>query len=334
MVTAWVHFIMATAVIVVAGYWLARYGDVIAEKTGLSGTWIGLIIVATVTSLPELVTGISAVTIGDFPDIAVGDVLGSCVFNLLLIAVLDFAHRQSPIYREASNGHILAGAFSVILIGLVVFSLLARDAAPVPIGHVGFYSPAIIVLYLVAVRAVFLQEKNRPPSPPLDLRYPNITLQDASIRYAIAAGAVVLAGIDLPFSAKALSVEMGWSESFVGTLLVAAATSMPEAASTLAALRIGALDLAIGNLFGSNLFNILILAADDIAYTKGPILSHVSQVQALSGVSAVIMTGAAIVGVQYRPKTRVFQIVGWVSLAIVLTYVLNALVLFLHGSQS
>lgn len=332
MLTAWLHFLMATTVIVFAGYWLARYGDVIGEKTGLGGTWIGLVVVATVTSLPELVTGLSAVTIGDLPDIAAGDVFGSCVFNLLLIAVLDFLHRQSPMYREASSGHILAGAFSVMLIGLVVFSLLARDAAALPIGHIGIYTPAIIVLYFVAVRAVFVQEKNRPPSPTLDLRYPDITLQDAVIRYALAAGAVVLAGINLPFSAKELAVQMGWSDSFVGTLLVGAATSMPEAASTLAALRIGALDLAIGNLFGSNLFNILILAVDDIAYLKGPILSHVSEAHALSGISAVVMTGAAIAGVQFRPQKRVLKFAGWVSLALVLIYILNALVLFLHGN--
>lgn len=332
MLGAWIHFLMATAVIVVAGYWLARYGDVIGEKTGLSGTWIGLIIVATVTSLPELVTGVASVTAADLPDIAVGNVLGSCVFNLLLIALLDFLHRESPMYRKASNGHILAGAFSVMLIGLVVFALIARDAGSVPIGHVGIYSPAIVVLYFIAVRAVFLQEKNRPPGPPLDLRYPDITLQDAVIRYAIAAGAVVVAGIDMPFSAKALADAMGWSDSFVGTLLVGAATSMPEAASTFAALRIGALDLAIGNLFGSNLFNILILAAEDIAYTTGPILSHVSEAQAVSGISSVIMTGAAIVGVQYRPQRRVFQIVGWVSIALIFIYILNALVIYLHGN--
>lgn len=331
MIVAWLQFLAVSLAIVVAGYWLARYGDVIAEKTGLGGTWIGLILVATVTSLPELVTGISSVTLADVPDIAVGDVLGSCVFNLLLIAVLDFLHRESPIYRKASHGHILAGGFSVVLIGLVVFSLLSGDAAALRFGHVGIYTPAIIVLYFVAVRAVFVQEKNRSPELHLDLRYPDISLRDAAVRYAVAGGAVVAAGVAMPFAAETLAREMGWSQSFVGTLLVAAATSLPEAASTIGALRIGAIDLAIGNLFGSNLFNILVLAIDDIAYLGGPLLSRVSQSHALSGVSAIIMTGAAIVGLHYRPVARVFRIVGWVSLALVFTYVLNSLVLYLRG---
>jgi cation:H+ antiporter len=331
MAVAWIQFFIASAAIVSSGFWLARYGDVIAEKTGLSGTWIGLITVATVTSLPELITGLSSVTLANAPDIAVGDVLGSCVFNLLLIAVLDFVHREAPIYRRASYGHILAGGFSVILIGIVVFSLLARDVVAVRLGNVGIYTPAIIVLYLVAVRAVFVKEKERATTPTLDLRYPDITFRQALLRYAAASFVVVIVGISLPFVAKTLAEEMGWSQSFVGTLLVAAATSLPEAATTLGALRIGAIDLAIANLFGSNLFNILVLAIDDLAFLGGPLLSHVSQAQALSGVSAMIMTGAAIVGVQYRPETRVFRLVGWVSLALLLTYILNALVLYLHG---
>jgi cation:H+ antiporter len=106
---------------------------------------------------------------------------------------------------------------------------------------------------------------------------------------------------------------------------------LPEAASTIGALRIGAVDLAIGNLLGSNLFNILALAIDDIAYLDGPLLAKVSQTHAVSGVSAMIMTGAAIVGLHYRPATRVFKTTGWISLALVLIYVLNTLVLYMRG---
>jgi Ca2+/Na+ antiporter len=88
---------------------------------------------------------------------------------------------------------------------------------------------------------------------------------------------------------------------------------------------------AIGNPFGSNLFDTLVIAIDDVAYLKGPLLTNVSQAHALSGVSAMIMTGAAIVGLHFRPETRLFKTAGWISLALVLTYVLNSLVLCLRG---
>jgi cation:H+ antiporter len=325
------QFLICAALIGASGFWLAHYGDAIAETTRLGGTWIGVILVATVTSLPELATGISSVTVADAPDIAVGDVLGSCVFNLLLIAMLDFLHRETPLYLRASQAHILSAGFSVILIGLATYSLLSADPLTLRLGHVGIYTPAIIILYLIAVRTIYAHERKHVAELPDAANHAGITLRQAVIRYAAAAAVVVAAGIAMPFTAVNLASVMGWGQSFVGTLLVAAATSLPEAASTLGALRAGAIDLAIGNLFGSNLFNILILAIDDLAYGKGPLLWSISPSHAVSGVASIIMTGAAIVGLFYRPTNRVFKIAGWVSLAIILTYVLNSLVLYLRA---
>jgi cation:H+ antiporter len=248
---AWLQFLFCSAAIAIAGYSLARYGDVIAEKTGLGGTWIGVILVATVTSLPELATGLSSVTVANAPDIAVGDVLGSCVFNLALIAVLDFLYRETPIYQKAGQVHILSAGFSVILIGIVVFSLLSGDAATLRLGHIGIYTPAILALYFVSVRAIFVQERRNAQTREATNRHANLSLTDAVVRYAMAAVIVVAAGIAMPFAAVRLANAMGWGQSFVGTLLVAAATSLPEAASTVGALRIRAIDLAIGNLLGS-----------------------------------------------------------------------------------
>src|SRR4030043_1004716 len=119
----WIAFIICTAVIVYSGSKLARYGDVIAEKTGLGRAWIGLVLMASVTSLPELVTGISSVTFAGVPDIAVGDVLGSCVFNMLIIAVLDALYRIMPISAKAHQGHILSAGFGIILLSIVGISL-------------------------------------------------------------------------------------------------------------------------------------------------------------------------------------------------------------------
>jgi cation:H+ antiporter len=328
---AWLQFLLCGALIAGSGFWLARYGNVIAEQTGLGGTWIGVILVATVTSLPELVTGVSSVTVADAPDIAVGNVLGACVLNLLLIALLDFLHRESPIYLRASQAHILSAGFSIMLIGLATFSLLAADPLGLRLGHVGLYTPVIVVLYAVAVRTIYLHERRSVAELAEAHSSGGTTLRDAVIRYVAASVGVVAAGLAMPFAAVRLAEEMGWGQSFVGTLLVAAATTLPETASTIGALRIGAIDLAIGNLFGSNIFNMLILALDDIAYLRGPLLGSVSPSHAVSGVSAIIMSGAAVVGLFYRPAGRVLRTVGWVSLAIVVTYVLNALVLYLRA---
>jgi len=334
LISVWLQFVLCVALIGVAGVRLSRYGDIIAEKTRTGGTWIGMVLLATVTSLPELVTGVSAVTVADVPNIAVGDVLGSCVFNLAILIVLDFLHRDESVYTRASQGHILSAAFGILLIGMVGFSLLLEQQGRMGrVAHVGFYSPAIVLLYLLAMRTVFRYQKHEMASffEQRADRYPGVTLRQAVRGYAIAALVVLAAGSGLPFVGGRMAEAMGWHESFVGTLFVAFATSVPELAVTLAALRIGALDMAIGNVLGSNLFDILIIAVDDVFFVRGSILAHVASAHFASVISAMMMTGIVIVGLLYRPRRRLFRTVGWASLFLLAIYLVNAWVLYQHG---
>jgi len=331
---AWLAFAVCAALIVVAGTFLSRYGDVIADKTGLGGTWIGLILLATVTSLPELATGVSAVTLAQTPNIAVGDILGSCVFNLFLLTVLDILQREESVFSRASRGHILSAGFGVMLLGFIGFNLLlGPDSQKLALGHVGLYSLFIVLIYAVAMRSVFRYEQAERAEYVEERaeRYPDITLRQALQRYGMAAAVVVMAGTALPFVGKQLAIAMGWHLTFVGTLFVAAATSLPEAVVTISALRIGALDMAVSNLLGSNLFNSLILAIDDALYLKGPILSHVSSLHGLSALSAIMMTGVVVVGLIYRPRERLLRFISWASLMLVSIYLVNTLILYLGG---
>ncbi|HQS81459.1 MAG TPA: sodium:calcium antiporter [Thiobacillus sp.] len=330
----WLSLLACLAVIGVAGVRLSRYGDIIAEKSGLSRGWVGLILLATVTSLPELVTGLSAVTLARVPDIAVGDILGSCVFNLLIIVVLDVLYRKESIYTRARQGNVLAAGYGIVLIGVGGFNLLLYRAGTMPsIGHVGLYTPVILLLYLLAMRTLYRYEQAQVSEYVEDRveLYPHVTLNKAVQGYAMAAAAVAAAGIWLPFIAKDLAEAMAWGQSFVGTLFVAAVTSAPEVVVTLAALRMGAVDLAIGNLFGSNLFNMAILAIDDLAYLPGPLLADVSISHAASAFSAMMMSGLAVVGLILRPASRVYRTVSWISLLLLVVYLLNTLFLYLYG---
>jgi len=332
--TAWFAFLACATLIAVAGTFLSRYGDVIADKSGLSGTWIGLVLLATVTSLPELVTGISAVTLTQTPNIAIGDILGSCVFNLFLLTVLDILQREESVFSRASRGHILSAGFGVVLLGFIGFNLLLGANAPqVVIGHVGASSVVIVLIYAVAMRSVFRYERAELAAYTEERaeRYPDITLRQAVWRYSAAAAGVVAAGIWLPFAGELLAEAMGWHLTFVGTLFLAAATSLPEAVVTIAALRIGALDMAVSNLLGSNLFNGLLVAIDDALFTKGPILANVSPLHGLSALSAIMMTGIVVIGLIYRPRERMLRVIGGASLVLFSIYIMNTLLLYLRG---
>ena len=331
----WFEFAICAVLIGLAGTKLCRYADVIADKTGLSGSWVGLILLATVTSLPELVTGVSAITLANVPNIAVGSLLGSCVFNLAILVVLDYLVRGESLYRRASPSHILSAGFGVILIGFVGLNVLLVGKTTFNVVHMGIYTPAIALFYMVAMRALYIHERAQVKEfvEQVADRYPDMTLHQAYLRYALSAMVVITAGIYLPFAGTQLAEVMGWHNTFVGTLFIAGVTSLPELAVSIAAFRMGALDMAIANLLGSNLFNIFILALEDIIFLTGPLLTHTSPLHAFSAMSAVIMSGIVIVGLVYRPSTRLFISIGWISLSLFTLYLLNTYVFYLHGDE-
>lgn len=331
MSSLWIHWLqlaLCAALILVAGTRLSRYGDVIARHTGLGGGWIGLALMASVTSLPELVTGIASVTVADVPDIAVGNVLGACVLNLAMMVVLDALHRHASIYQVASQGHALGAAFGIVMLGVVAFGMLAAPALDLRVGHVGLVTPALLALYLVAIRTIYQYERGAAAVAAAAASavepVPEMTLRRAAVRYAVAAAVVVGAALWLPFVAADLAAAMGWTDGFVGTLLVAITTTLPELTVTIASVRIGALDMAIGNLVGSNLFNLAILGVDDLVYLDGPLLAAAAQAHVLSAVSAAVMSGALIVALVARPQARLLNFVGWTSVALALIYFTNA----------
>ncbi len=336
----WLQFMVCAGLIGSAGYQLSRYGDVISRRTGLSGGWIGMALLATATSLPELVTGITSVTVANAPNLALGNALGSCVLNLFFLVVVDFLSRREPLWHRASQGHVLAAGFGVVMLGFMMVSLLVSHMAypgesPLPafLANLGFRlaTPVVFVLYLVAMRTVFSYERSHKVDDLLERDETLPSLRQAMWRFAAAALVVLLAASWLPFVALELATAMGWTRSFVGSMFVALVTTLPELAVTLSALRIGAVDMAIGNLLGSNLFNVAIIAVDDLFYRHGSLLSDGSLVHAVTAGSAIVMTGLAMIGLFFRPRSRVLRAVGWVSLGLLAVYLLNTYVLYLYG---
>ncbi|MCB2077278.1 MAG: sodium:calcium antiporter [Novosphingobium sp.] len=328
----WLQFAVCLAAIGLAGPMIVRSGEAIALHTGMSRSWIGLIMLATATSLPELFTGVSAVSVANAPDIAVGDALGSCLFNLVMLVLLDALCRDEPVWTRSDQGHILTAGFGVILIAFVgALILVARDELDFEIGHVSIYTPILVLLYLVAMRSAYFYER-RSTSPNAGGGDPgDLPLSSALVRYAFAGGVIAVTGFWLPFVGLDLAAAMGWKTSFVGTLFVAAATSLPEFIVAVSALRMGSADMAIGNLLGSNLIAILVIAIDDIAYRQGSLLADVSPAHAVTAFAGAMMAGICIVALLYRPGNRFFGVVGWVSLALLSVYLLSSYAVYLHG---
>lgn len=328
----WLGFIGCTSLIVYSGAKLSKYGDVLAEKTGLSRTWIGVALMASVTSLPELVTGISSVTYAEAPDIALGDVFGSCVFNLLILAVLDAVHHPLPISSKAHHGHILSAGFGILLLGVSAVGLVLGNRMPA-FGRIGLYTVLFIVIYQVAMRLSYRYEKRHISAfikeVSGEMKYAEITAKKAAVNYGINAALVILAAVFLPKIGQGIAETTGLGQTFVGNIFIALSTSLPEVVVSLSAVRLGVIDLAVGNLFGSNIFNIgLILALDDIFFLKGPILSFAGRGHLISALSAIVMTAVAIIGLIYRTEKKALFL-AWDSIAICLVYLVNMLLLYM-----
>lgn len=324
----WLKFGFCLALIGVSGTQLSRYGDVLAEKTGLGRTWLGLVLLAAITSLPESATGISSVLWVDAPDITVGDLLGSCLFNLFILAVVDLLYPSSPVLTAADRGHLLAAAFTVVMLTVAIMGILAPlPTAGVTLAHIGLSSPILLVCYLGAMRVIYrFQRRERIAyleEHREELVYAHIGLGRTALMFGLNALVVVSAGAWIPRVAVDLASLMGWHQSLVGTILVAASTSLPEMVVTLGALRLGAVDLAVGNLLGSNLFNLALLGVMDILYFKGPLLRAVSLDHAGTGLMAILMTGIASAEMVYRPQKKALRFVSLGAFLIAFLFAAN-----------
>ena len=332
----WVEFILCAAGITAAGYFLSKYGDMIAEKTGFGRAWIGAILIAGVTSLPELASGVSAVVWLDAPNLAAGAVLGSCLFNLMLIAVMDLAYQPGRVLANAQDVHILSGGLGILLLGLVAMGVLIGPGLN-GFGLLGisFLSIVIVVLYAIGGKMIAGLEKERVgqvlEQEAKVMDYAHISARKAYSVFIISAAAVILLGIWLSFIGDRLSMTTGLSRSFVGNLFLAMSTSLPEIAASLAAIRLGAIDLAIGNVLGSNLFNVTLLSVYDLADGRANFWLALNNANGFAAVMTMMMTGVVVISLMYRASPRTPYRFSWDGIALLVMYIGSIFALYLLG---
>jgi cation:H+ antiporter len=332
----WVEFILCAVGITCAGYYLSKYGDVIAEKTGLGRAWIGAILIAGVTSLPELASGVSAVTWLNEPNLAAGAVLGSCLFNLMLIAVMDLAYQPGRVLANAQDVHILSGGLGVLLLGLVAMGVLIGPGLNgTGLLGISFLSIVLVMLYAIGGKMIAGLEKERMgqvlEQEAKQMDYAHISARKTYAVFILSAAGVILLGIWLASIGDRLSATTGLSKSFVGNLFLAASTSLPEIAASLAAIRLGAIDLAIGNVLGSNLFNVLLLAVYDLADGRANFWSSLNNANGFAAVMTMMMTGVVIISLMYRASPRTPYRFSWDGVALITMYIGSIFTLYLLG---
>lgn len=325
------EFCTSVAVIIVAGTVLARSADAIAALTGWGRLLVGSVMLAGATSLPELMIGLNALAL-DLPDIAVGDLIGSSLFNLLILAAADLFHRsRGALLSPTVAGHALSGTVTIVVTALAAAAILIEQQVVWGISlPLGPGTAAILVAYLFGIRLVFHDQQisgtslaKEEADPPRARRVPAAWWP--VVCYLGGAAVIFATAPFLTRSAGTIAEQTGLGGTFVGTCLVALATSLPELVATWTALRIGAFDLAIGNIFGSNAFNVLLLVPMDLAY-GGSLLAAVSQTHVLTCLAVIVVTSVVILGQLYRVEKRVVFLEPDACLVIVMVFVALGLI--------
>ncbi|ANU11631.1 sodium/calcium exchanger membrane region [Planococcus antarcticus DSM 14505] len=301
-----VIFILAAALTVFASIKLSQYADVISSKTAMGGMMVGTLLLAGATSLPEVSTSFSAAAIGN-ADIAVGNMVGSNLFNLFILAGFDFFLRRRRILNRASRNNIYTALLGILLTVLVIMALWLR--LDIQILGVGLDALIIAITYIVGMVVInklpsldpeaeaVAESEEEPDNPSASL-----SPKAAIFRFVIAALVILAAGTALSITGDQIAIITGIGSSFIGSFLIAAATSLPEAISVFVALRLSNVNMAVGAILGSNIFNMIILALSDPVYTAGPIMLDVSGANMIIAVGVLIMSLLALFSL-YRKES-------------------------------
>ncbi len=321
----WFVFLISALLIYVSGTRLSASAEKIAKETGLGSLWVGMILLSLATSLPELIASWRAVNIGA-PDLAVGNLLGSNLFNLGIIALIDLVQGKGAIFNNISrNGH----KTTTIFIILMTFMVIAGFNIPWHFAGISPVTPFLFMTYL-AVAYLLRQGKNDKKSgeaSPVSRK----PLYKALLSFTLSSGVIVLAAIKLADAAEALAEITGWGYTFVGSMFLALSTSLPEIVTATAAAKMGAFDLAVGSVLGSNLTNLAILFPVDIFYYQGPLLFFLSPLHLVTAAMGILLALLVYLGL-VRPSSIVLGDIGLNSLFILVGYIASMVILFVLGA--
>ncbi len=292
----WVGIYAALAVCVVFfSIKLANYVDLIDKKTDLSGAFIGGVILAAVTSLPELFTSISAVLFVKQPDLVMGNILGSNLFNMCIFGGAALIAAKSLCRSTIGSSHFKTTVITFIMFSIMLLPVVFKKDYTV-VG-ISVYSIILLVLYACSIKFMAGDSAESEGEDNSDL-----TLKQIIIRFVIMAVLLVIASIFITIAADHLSEEFNLGKTVGGALFLGVATSLPELTSSIALIRKGNFNACAGNVMGSGVFNFCIISVADILYRGGSV--YISKDKSSSYLNIFGLAAAAVVGAILIMKQR------------------------------
>jgi cation:H+ antiporter len=326
-------FAAAALIIGVAGVLLTAKAERLARITGLGELLTGAVLIGFVTSLSGLVTSVTAAHAGH-ASLAVSNSLGGIAAQTLFLAVADTLHREANLeHAAASEANMLQATLLIVLLALPMLAMAQPNLTllgvhPVSVLLVGWYAFGMRLVRMARERPIW-RPRITPQTKTDDkstVRVSRGGLAALWLGFGLLAVLVAGAGWLLARSAISISVHAQLGESVVGGVLTAITTSLPELVVAVAAVRRGALALAVGDILGGNAFDVLFLSASDVAYRGGTIYAAISATEVFWVALAILLTGVLLLGLLRREKHGVGNI-GFESVLVLVLYFFGVMTL-------
>lgn len=319
-------FCIAALVIGYIGAKMAGLADRLADSTGMGEALMGALFLGASTSLPGIITSVVTAANG-YPQLSVSNALGGIAAQTAFLAIADIAYRKANLeHAAASVENMMQGT---LLIALLAIPLLAMASPEIAIWGIHPISLLMIVAYMYGLHMI-RKTKDRPMWEP---RQTSETMTDEAeevhiernelismwLRFALFGAIVGFAGWIVGRSGEVMANSTGLSETVIGSLFTAVSTSLPELVTSIAAVRRGALTLAVSGIIGGNAFDTLFVAAADVAYRDGSIYHAITEQQIFLVTLGILMTSILILGLLRREKSGIGNI-GFESFSILVLY--------------
>lgn len=317
-------FSVASVVILVSATFLTKAADIIASRMGLGRLWVGSLLLAGATSLPELATAIGA-SLKGFAELAAANMFGANMLNMSNLAILLALFGGTQVFQKLAPQQRLVALSAITLTGTAtVFSLLHTRIVWLAVSVPG----VVIIVTWFVLSAVLRKSSMALAEEESDGEDPSHSLSWAWMVFSACAVAIFVSGPVLAISADRIAELTGVGASFVGVLALAIITTLPELTTTVAALRLGAHDMAIANMYGSNAFNIVALAAADLFFPNGSLFSETNTSNSTAGLFALLLMGLGMVQLIRRRPLKRFSLTDPSTSLFVGLYILGLFVVF------
>ena len=323
--------VVGGVVLLTAGVKFTKVVDELADRTGVGEALAGAVLLGAATSMPGLITTITGAAEGD-AGFAISNAVGGIAAQTTFLVLADLIYRRTNLeHAAASLPNLLQSAVLIALIGVALMASLGPD---VTWGWISPATPALVIVYLYGLTLV-RRAREEPMWKPESTE--DTVVDDGEVTEDVESspmrtlwtwfGALALVvgvvGFLIGRSGVAIARHSGLSGSVVGAVFTSVVTSLPELVTVLTAVRIGALTLGVSNIVGGNTFDVLFIAAADLAFRDGSVY-HAAGRQALFVMAlTVVLTAMLAAGLMSRDR----RYIGFEGISILGTYAIGVVAL-------